>query len=65
MPEFSEAAIITFLITASDLVLFNIGSALWGIIAGVITLLTQRFLAPRTPEIAYKVVDKAPNNVGR
>jgi len=40
-PALSEATIITFLVTASDLVLFNIGSALWGIIAGVITLLIQ------------------------
>ncbi|PAJ73582.1 hypothetical protein CJF42_15060 [Pseudoalteromonas sp. NBT06-2] len=41
-PALSEATIITFLVTASDLVLFNIGSALWGIIAGVITLMVQK-----------------------
>ncbi|NRA55306.1 MAG: benzoate/H(+) symporter BenE family transporter [Gammaproteobacteria bacterium] len=46
-PKFNEAAIITFLITASDLVLWGIGSPLWGIVAGIITLTAQRYLSPK------------------
>ncbi|WP_407297798.1 benzoate/H(+) symporter BenE family transporter [Stutzerimonas zhaodongensis] len=34
-----EAALITFMVTASGLTLFGIGSALWGLVAGVLTLL--------------------------
>ena len=34
-----EAAIVTFLVTASGLTLANIGSAFWGLIAGVATML--------------------------
>ncbi|MNE06592.1 Inner membrane protein YdcO [compost metagenome] len=34
-----EAALITFMVTASGLTLFSIGSAFWGIVAGVLTLL--------------------------
>ncbi|MBX8485028.1 benzoate/H(+) symporter BenE family transporter [Pseudomonas cichorii] len=38
-PREREAALITFMVTASGLTLFSIGSALWGIVAGVLTLL--------------------------
>ncbi|MBA6137421.1 benzoate/H(+) symporter BenE family transporter [Pseudomonas monteilii] len=34
-----EAAVITFMVTASGLTLFSIGSAFWGIVAGVLALL--------------------------
>lgn len=37
-----EPALITFLVTASGLTLFGIGSAFWGLIAGVLTLLILR-----------------------
>ncbi|MGO2365089.1 MAG: benzoate/H(+) symporter BenE family transporter [Pseudoalteromonas sp.] len=40
---YTEAAIITFLVTASDLTLFSIGAAFWGILAGLLTL----WLLPR------------------
>jgi benzoate membrane transport protein len=40
--RYNEAAIVTFLVTASDLTLFSIGSALWGILAGVLTVLITR-----------------------
>ncbi|KAA5846184.1 hypothetical protein F2A37_09380, partial [Pseudomonas chlororaphis] len=33
-----EAALITFMVTASGLTLFSVGSAFWGIVAGVLTL---------------------------
>ena len=36
---YKEAALITFLVTASDFTLWNIGSALWGIVAGLTTML--------------------------
>lgn len=42
--KMSEAAIITFLVTASNLTLWDISSVLWGLIAGTITLLVQRLL---------------------
>ena len=34
-----EAAIVTFLVTASGVTLANIGSAFWGLVAGVATLM--------------------------
>jgi benzoate membrane transport protein len=37
-----EAALVTFLVTASGLTLFGIGSAFWGLVAGVVTLLAWR-----------------------
>jgi benzoate membrane transport protein len=42
--KMSEAAIITFLVTASDLTLWDISSVLWGLIAGSITLFIQHSL---------------------
>ena len=38
-PSEREAALITFMVTASGLTLFSVGSAFWGIVAGVLTLL--------------------------
>jgi len=37
-PDEREAALITFLVTASGMSLFNVGSAFWGIVAGLLTL---------------------------
>jgi len=42
--KMSEAAIITFLVTASNLTLWDISSVLWGLIAGSITLVVQSSL---------------------
>jgi benzoate membrane transport protein len=42
--KMSEAAIITFLVTASNLTLWGISSVLWGLIAGSITLIAQNLL---------------------
>ena len=39
--KMSEASMITFLVTASNLTLWDISSVLWGLIAGSITLLVQ------------------------
>ncbi|WP_217474671.1 benzoate/H(+) symporter BenE family transporter [Stutzerimonas stutzeri] len=38
-PREREAALVTFMVTASGLSLFGIGSALWGLVAGGLTLL--------------------------
>jgi benzoate membrane transport protein len=38
-PREREAALITFMVTASGMTLFSVGSAFWGIVAGVLTLL--------------------------
>jgi len=35
---YKEAALMTFLVTASDFTLWNIGSALWGVVAGLTTI---------------------------
>ena len=37
-PKEREAALITFLVTASGMPLFSVGSAFWGIVAGLLTL---------------------------
>jgi benzoate membrane transport protein len=37
-----EPALVTFLVTASGLSMFGIGSAFWGLVAGVVTLLVSR-----------------------
>jgi benzoate membrane transport protein len=34
-----EAALVTFMVTASGMSLFSVGSAFWGIVAGVLTLM--------------------------
>ena len=39
-----EAALVTFMVTASGLTLLSIGAAFWGLVAGV---LTQFVLSPR------------------
>ncbi len=38
-----EAALITFLVTASGLSLWGVGAAFWGVVAGTLTLAVQRF----------------------
>ncbi|MCX5384681.1 benzoate/H(+) symporter BenE family transporter [Streptomyces sp. NBC_00083] len=44
-----EAAVITFLATASGVTLLGIGSAFWGLLAGVLTLAVTRVRMPRRP----------------
>lgn len=38
-----EAALITFLVTASGLTLWSVGAAFWGVLAGVLALAVQRW----------------------
>ncbi len=40
-----EAALITFLVTASGLALWGVGSAFWGVVAGAVALAVQRWRA--------------------
>jgi benzoate membrane transport protein len=40
-----EAALITFLVTASGLSLWGVGAAFWGVVAGALALAVQRFRA--------------------
>ena len=40
-----EAALITFLVTASGLALWGVGSAFWGVVAGALALAVQRWRA--------------------
>ncbi|KRG65774.1 membrane protein [Stenotrophomonas terrae] len=42
-----EPALVTFLVTASGLTMAGIGSAFWGLLAGVVTLLVVRRPSPR------------------
>ncbi|MDE1164204.1 MAG: benzoate/H(+) symporter BenE family transporter [Pseudomonas sp.] len=42
-PKEREAALVTFMVTASGFTLFSIGSAFWGIVAGVLTLLILNY----------------------
>ena len=41
-----EAALITFLVTASGLSLWGVGAAFWGVVAGALALLVQRWRWP-------------------
>ena len=40
-----EAALVTFMVTASGMTLFSVGSAFWGIVAGVLTLMILNWKA--------------------
>jgi benzoate membrane transport protein len=42
-----EAALITFLVTASGVTLWSIGSAFWGLVAGAVALLIRAGFKPR------------------
>ncbi|KAA2252731.1 benzoate/H(+) symporter BenE family transporter [Solihabitans fulvus] len=49
-PDHREAALVTFLVTASGLTMFGVGSAFWGLVLGVLThgVLTARRRAVRS-----------------
>lgn len=44
-----EAALITFLVTLSGVVIAGIGSAFWGVVAGAVALFVQQYAPSRTP----------------
>ena len=41
--HFREAALITFLVTLSGVVIAGVGSAFWGVAAGVLALFVQKY----------------------
>ena len=43
-----EAALITFLVTLSGVVIAGVGSAFWGVVAGSVALLVQHYGRPAT-----------------
>ncbi|MBL0944858.1 MAG: benzoate/H(+) symporter BenE family transporter [Hydrogenophaga sp.] len=44
-----EAALITFLVTLSGVVIAGIGSAFWGVVAGALALFVQQYGVPQKP----------------
>lgn len=56
-PSTREAAIVTFLVTLSGVVLLGVGSAFWGLVAGGVTLFVEHYRS--RPEGA-DVADNAP-----
>jgi benzoate membrane transport protein len=42
-----EAALITFLVTLSGVVIAGVGSAFWGVVAGALALFVQQYGQPR------------------
>jgi benzoate membrane transport protein len=48
-PNHREAAMVTFLVTLSGVVLAGVGSAFWGVVAGAIALAIQQYGAPEQP----------------
>lgn len=47
---YREPALITFLVTASGMTLWGIGSAFWALVAGVIALIIAQYLPPIAPK---------------
>ena len=45
-----EAAVITFLVTLSGVVIAGIGSAFWGVVAGALSLFVQQYGQAKTPK---------------
>jgi benzoate membrane transport protein len=45
-----EAALITFLVTASGVTLFGVGAAFWGLVAGALAFFVLNWQRPVTPE---------------
>ncbi|MEU4408227.1 benzoate/H(+) symporter BenE family transporter [Streptosporangium sp. NPDC023963] len=61
-PEGREAAVVTFVVTASGLTILGVGAAFWGLVAGgLMTLLNRRGKPPRTPAGEAPVDETAPD----
>ncbi|MFT7681063.1 MAG: benzoate membrane transport protein [Moritella dasanensis] len=60
---YKEAALMTFLVTASDFTLWNIGSALWGVVAGLMTMVMLSLTpAIKKPINTRSITDSTPKN---
>jgi benzoate membrane transport protein len=46
-----EAALITFLVTLSGVVIAGVGAAFWGVVAGALALLVQHYRRAPTPAL--------------
>ncbi|MEU4533783.1 benzoate/H(+) symporter BenE family transporter [Streptosporangium sp. NPDC023825] len=61
-PEGREAAVVTFVVTASGLTLLGVGAAFWGLVAGgLMTLLHRRGKSARTPADEGPVDETVPD----
>ena len=54
-PERREAAVITFVVTASGVSIVGIGAAFWGLLAGVLALLLRRGGWRRPPAVPHEL----------
>lgn len=57
--SYKEAALMTFLVTASDFTLWGIGSALWGVLAGLITIMLTTFVTTKKTMPSYDKVQQS------
>ncbi|MER5624668.1 benzoate/H(+) symporter BenE family transporter [Streptosporangium sp. NPDC002544] len=60
-PEGREAAVVTFVVTASGLTILGVGAAFWGLVAGgLMTLLHRRRRSPQAPPDTAMANDGGP-----
>ena len=60
-----EAAIITFLVTLSGVVIAGVGSAFWGVVAGALALFVQQYGQPRRASLLQTPAPAQPPHPGR
>ncbi|MGX7679527.1 benzoate/H(+) symporter BenE family transporter [Jatrophihabitans sp. DSM 45814] len=60
-----DAAVVTFLVTASGVSIGGIGSALWGLAAGLVMLATQSLSFPRRARINLELAESKSSTVGQ
>jgi len=53
-----EAALVTFLVTASGVALFGIGSAFWGLLAGALSLVALRATPSQVSSVMARLASK-------
>ncbi|MGW5012268.1 benzoate/H(+) symporter BenE family transporter, partial [Micromonospora chalcea] len=59
-PDAREAAVVTFVVTASGVSLFGVGGAFWGLVAGWLMLLLFRRRAAASPPAGSPEAEPAP-----
>ncbi|MEO7349415.1 MAG: benzoate/H(+) symporter BenE family transporter [Terrimesophilobacter sp.] len=63
-PAHRIAAIATFLVTASGLVVLSVGSAFWGLLTGAVFMLWLRVKRPAQPKVAAEPEEITPGPTG-
>ncbi|MBB5873714.1 benzoate membrane transport protein [Allocatelliglobosispora scoriae] len=63
-PEDREAAVITFVVTAAGLPIAGIGSAFWGLLAGILALFLRRRSRPAAAEDPADQANSSPSSSG-